>query len=334
MAFSLTISAAPLVITPGTGTLPNGTVGASYSETITATGGVAPYTFTLDSSSATLPAGLNFSATATSATIAGTPTTAGTTTGIIVDVKDSSPGAVAVQITYSLEITSACDSSGDESLLSGQYAMLLTGFDNGQSSGETVPEPASVGAVLYIDGSGNIYAGDLTLDLTSTHGGETVGVTGTYKVGADQRGCMSLTTSAGTQNYRITVAGISSGVASVIHVVDADAAGPFTSGVMLLQDTSAFSTSSVTGNYVFQLSSPQNTACSDGGKEAATGVFNFSTGTVSGGEMDLNFEGQLDGSATSWSAATPLPISAGGNYTVGSANGLPGRGRHLRRKRE
>jgi hypothetical protein len=78
----------------------------------------------------------------------------------------------------------------------------------------------------------------------------------------------------------------------------------------------------VTGNYVFELSSPQFTNFSDGGKEGAVGVFNLSNGTVSGGEMDLNDEGQLDGTASSWSAATPLAISSGGTYTVGAGNGF------------
>jgi hypothetical protein len=322
MAFTLTISATPIVITPGNGALPNATQGSAYTQSISATGGVPPYTFTLDQSSVALPAGLTFAATPTGATISGTPTAAGTTSGIIVDVTDSSQGAIPVQVTYSLTVSPACG-TGSESLINGQYAFLVKGYDNGTGTGETVPEPVTIGAALYTDGLGNVVAGDLNTNMDGTHGISSLGVTGTYQIGSDQRGCMSLTTSAGTQNYRISVANISSGVASTIHAVDFDAAGPYTSGVMLKQDLTAFSTSAVTGNYAFEISSPQFTTYSDGGKEAATGVFNLSNGTISGGEMDLNFEGQLDGAtATSWSSVTPLAISSGGNYTVGSGNGL------------
>ena len=52
--------------------LPGGSIGAAYSETISAQGGTAPYVFTLSGS---LPPGLALSS---SGVISGTPTTAGT----------------------------------------------------------------------------------------------------------------------------------------------------------------------------------------------------------------------------------------------------------------
>ena len=69
---SLSISqAATLVIS--TTTLPNGTVGAAYSQILTATGGVSPETWSLAAGS--LPAGLSLS---TTGVISGTPTASGT----------------------------------------------------------------------------------------------------------------------------------------------------------------------------------------------------------------------------------------------------------------
>ncbi|MCX6538475.1 MAG: IPTL-CTERM sorting domain-containing protein [Acidobacteria bacterium] len=61
------------VITLAPATLPNGTVGVAYSQTITGSGGTAPYTFTVNSGA--LPAGLTLTA---AGVLAGTPTTAGT----------------------------------------------------------------------------------------------------------------------------------------------------------------------------------------------------------------------------------------------------------------
>lgn len=63
------------VITVDQGTLPNGTVGAAYSQTLTASGGAAPYTFTVTGGA--LPPGLTLAA---SGLLSGTPTTAGTFT--------------------------------------------------------------------------------------------------------------------------------------------------------------------------------------------------------------------------------------------------------------
>jgi hypothetical protein len=68
------IAACP-VITLAPATLPNGTIGTPYNQTVTASGGMAPYTYSI--SSGALPPGLGPINPATG-NIAGTPTTAGT----------------------------------------------------------------------------------------------------------------------------------------------------------------------------------------------------------------------------------------------------------------
>ena len=57
--YSIAIAAATMSLTPAAGTLPTGTVLAPYSQIITASGGVAPYIYTL--TSGTLPSGLELS---------------------------------------------------------------------------------------------------------------------------------------------------------------------------------------------------------------------------------------------------------------------------------
>jgi hypothetical protein len=70
-AYSVTINSSGVNLTVLPGTLPGGTVGTGYSETITASGGTSPYSFT--KSSGTLPAGLTLTS---GGLLSGTPTTA------------------------------------------------------------------------------------------------------------------------------------------------------------------------------------------------------------------------------------------------------------------
>lgn len=91
LALTLTASAAPLTITPTT--LPTATVGVPYSQVLTASGGVAPYTFAL---TGTLPSGLTFSA--TTHTISGTPAAISTPTAnfnFTITVTDSSGATIS-----------------------------------------------------------------------------------------------------------------------------------------------------------------------------------------------------------------------------------------------
>ncbi len=224
-------------------------------------------------------------------------------------------------------ITDPCAGAGtgSESLLNGQYAFLLKGFDNGMSSGETQPEPAIVGGVLNFNGSGSITTGTLDQNLNSTGGVLSLSVTsGTYEVGSDRRACMAITTSQGTQHYRASLGNISGpGVAATGHMIDFDTTGPFTTGVLKLQTSTAFSTSQVTGNYAFEIASPQNTTSSAGGIQALAGVMYLNDGTISGGEFDLNDEGTLEGDSTltSWPASAGFAINSGGTYSIDPSSG-------------
>jgi hypothetical protein len=205
-------------------------------------------------------------------------------------------------------------------MLNGTYVFVLKGFDSSSN-------PALVGGVIAFNGSGTITSGVMDMNLLSGFDSANMGSpmsvsSGSYSVGSDQRSCMTVTTIAGTQHYRLSVGNITSGVAAVAHVIDFDATGPFTAGRMYLQSGGPFSNSSITGTYVFGGSSIQNSAAAvGGGKFGVVGVVTFNgSGGVTGGAEDFNDNGTLDGSAsnTTWPASA-LPIS-GGSYSV-SSNG-------------
>src|SRR5579859_2651465 len=322
---SITVTVATLTVSTTSSSLPTGTVNTAYPNTnLNASGGVAPYTWLVTAGS--LPPGMSLNS---SGQISGTPTAAGTST-FTVQVSDSAlptPNTATASLSITVNAAPTCTTGGSESLLNGQYAFVLKGFDNGTGIGETSPQPALIGGVLTFNGSGGITAGAIDMNLNSgvqTNLAVTSG-SSSYHVTSDHRGCMVITTPAGTQNYRFSLGNITSGVASTGHVIDFDSAGPFTAGVMRKQTTSAFSTSQVTGNYAFGVSSAQNIlSCSNsicGGAFGAVGQFKFSSGNVTGGEVDFNNNGQLDGSTTTVWPATPVSIGSGGTYTISSTNG-------------
>ncbi len=84
-----------------TSTLPNGQVGTPYSATLAATGGTAPYTWSL--TGGTLPAGLSLGSTGA---ITGTPTAVVTSTPLTLKVTDSGSPALTQSANLTLTITS------------------------------------------------------------------------------------------------------------------------------------------------------------------------------------------------------------------------------------
>lgn len=85
--YALTVSCPSTTLQPSSGALTPGTVGTAYNETITASGGCLPYTF---SRSGSLPAGLNLS---TSGAITGTPTAEGTSTFSVTAIETNGCGS-------------------------------------------------------------------------------------------------------------------------------------------------------------------------------------------------------------------------------------------------
>ena len=94
-AYSLVVVAPTIVISPPS--LPGATAGTPYSATLTASGGVAPYTFSLVSGA--LPIGVSFSS---AGVYSGTPTAAGTFTATVRATDDN--GFTADQ-AYSIVVT-------------------------------------------------------------------------------------------------------------------------------------------------------------------------------------------------------------------------------------
>jgi hypothetical protein len=88
-------------LTISTSSLPNGKVGTAYSQSLGASGGTTPYTWSI--SSGTLPSGLTL--TASSGQISGTPTAQVSSTPLTVKVTDSSkaPNSQTISLTLTID---------------------------------------------------------------------------------------------------------------------------------------------------------------------------------------------------------------------------------------
>src|SRR5260370_27325604 len=136
-----------------------------------------------------------------------------------------------------------------------------------------------------------------------------------YWVGADNRGCMAIATSAGTSIYRFALGVINSGVASKGHFIEFDNTGTLGSGVFEKQDPSAFSTSQFKGAYAFGADTTSTLISNARNRFAMVGAFAASgSGTITSGELDANDNGNINKTGGLNYPTSGLPFS--GSYTV------------------
>jgi hypothetical protein len=173
--------------------------------------------------------------------------------------------------------------------LNGQYAFAFRGFN-------TYGPDGMVGS-FTADGKGNLTNG--LQDLNQVQGGViSQAFTGTYEIFADNRGIMKLTSSPGGADlgtFRFAVGSITAGVASKGRFVNFDPPvnnSPMEGeGVFEKQDSTAFSTAKITGDYAFGVSAAS--ADSSNTKFGAAGRFTASAGTISSGAMDEDNRGTV-----------------------------------------
>jgi hypothetical protein len=205
-----------------TSPLQAGGVGIYYHSLIYATGGVGGYTFTLDSASTPLPAGLSLtSAPGRPGAISGIPTATGPVDNIIVDVADSQSPHATATMTYSLTINPSTlyvgtQAPGDVWQLGISHASATTGtmgFQDQGSNGLAGPlgGASSVqfstfpnGFISGIFGLFNPYPavevpGDMVLLVPPVGGGRLGGGTTDRVVVAAANTCPQLTA---TTNYQ------------------------------------------------------------------------------------------------------------------------------------
>lgn len=301
----------PLQIT--TASLQGGTTATGYSQSLQATGGVTPYTWSV--AQGQLPAGLTLSTQSDSTgSISGTPILAGDTT-FTVQVADSEAVPVTKTATFEITVvTNTSSTTANDALLQGSYAFLFNGFDKDGS--------ALIVGTITADGKGNITSG--TEDSNRNSGVATgASVTGTYSLGSDGRGTMELTSvfqkqAALTVDYHLVLD--SSGGARFFEdnstKTSTDILQTHGEGVLKPVQGSSFGAASFAGNYAFVFPGQDLSAKpaalggvvhADGSSLLTPGTSDFNdAGTFSSGSLSGNFS-FIGGNRGEAAMTFPLP---------------------------
>jgi len=224
--------------------------------------------------------------------------------------------------------SAACGTGGNESVLNGQYAIMLQGW-SGIGGGSPILYAASFGA----DGTGKITGGqdqfNPYLSISAYAGAPVIPSASSYSVGADNRGCLTLTdNSEATFTFRFSLGGITGGIASkgdLIFVNEQSAIAEHASGILRRQDPTAFSLSALAPNYVLGVDGWDNSSGTLN-HFALVGSFAQSGGTTSSLAYDENDGGKMlttGGMPESGSFLTFQPIATGTGVAMASLN-LPG----------
>src|SRR5208337_1521712 len=224
----------PGPLTIETQSLPPGTVNTPYNASLQATGGIEPYTWTI--TSGTLPVGLAMNS---AGIISGTPAASGTS-GFTAQVTDSTTPTPESQ-TVELSITINPQTSNNAKL-NGNYAFQVSGFD---SAGLFLAAGSFVA-----DGNGNLKSG--VMDTNDPASPQTnLSFTGTYAIGSNNLGMLCFNPSGSTCARTFALAMSADGNARIIEFDDTTGSGTRDSGVLLKQDTTAFSAPFEGINYAF-----------------------------------------------------------------------------------
>jgi YVTN family beta-propeller protein len=158
-------------------TLPSPTIGVAYSETVSASGGTAPYIYSI--SAGALPAGLTLSPTGV---LSGTPTATGTF-NFTVTAKDTNGLTTAQAHSFTVaKQASQATVSASPSVASPAQTVTLTAVVSATVAGTSI---APGGTVMFLDngtqvGTATLSGGTATLVVPSPPAGTTAVITATY----------------------------------------------------------------------------------------------------------------------------------------------------------
>ena len=292
---SITIDPALVISTTA---LADGTVNVAYSTTVEAAYASLPVSWSLTPNSKSLPTGLSLDS--STGVISGTPTATGTSDFTVMVTDSTTPTPQTA--TQSLSITINGEGANNTELF-GHYAFLLSGYG---AHGNRVAAAGSFQA----DGAGNITNGVEDVNDTTLPPQTGLIFTGTYSLGADNRGVITFTNSArDTYSIAFAAGALVGGTAEKGSAVEFDASGYLLSGVIEWQDPASFLKQDIKGSYAFGFTGSDMA----GSRMAVAGQFSADgTGGITGGVFDADDSGTLVADA---------PIASTSTYAVDTTTG-------------
>ena len=328
-AYTVAIAAAPIVVNPAS--LPSGTVGSAYSQTVSATGGSGGFSYSL--SAGALAAGLTLNA--SSGVISGTPTTAGASS-FTVRATDGT-GAFGTR-AYTVTIAAAPIVVNPASL---PAATVGTAYS------QTVSATGGTGSYTFTVSAGALPAG-LTLNASSgvisgtptTAGASSFTIRATDGSGAFGSRAYSVTTSAAVTVNPATLPNGTVGSGYTQTVTASGGSGSYTFGISTGSLPTGLSlnasTGAITGTPSAAATSSFTITATDGsggtGSRAYTVTMNaaivVSPASLSNGTMGVAYAQAV--SATGGSGSYTFSVSSGAlpagltlNSSTGAITGTP-----------
>ena len=313
ISHSYTVAVNSLTVSVDVQSIPQGMVNMPYIfGNVNVQNGTEPYTITYTNT----PDGL---ADNSSNQLAGTPTTAGTTTVTVTVTDSSSPTHQVGTTTFSLPVVAETTGTNN-SALSGQYACYLERYwDNGVTGGDGVSTLHRGGMVFAFtaNGGGTITNGESDSNSPSSGHKLTSSISGTYAIGSDNRGYVNI----GNGSTILSVAGanLSSNVFTELALTEMDDAGASPSGksgagYCYRQTTTALSGIRPGGGYVFGVHGED----SSGSNMSVIGNINFSGSTATG--VQDSVDGTTVSNADTFSNTTGTTDSYGRMLVSQSGN--------------
>ena len=167
--------------------------------------------------------------------------------------------------------------------LKGDYAFTFNGMTTGGGGAST---PFATVGRFTADGAGNLTNGELDANgFGAMEKAVAQPFTGTYSIGADNRGVMNLNIPGGGT---LAFAMLANGNAKFVEIDASGGHGTVGSGTMEKVDTTAFSTAKIAGDYAFGVAGfdQSNNRTALAGRFTASGA-----GTFTNGAVDLNLSG-------------------------------------------